>query len=309
MLGWRRLTASDLPLLAALDDPGELDRPHAAARDLGEGVELHRLGRGQGQLRHRARNPSRVAGAAAPHPAPPARPTTPSSVAPSGEAPAPSGGPARSDAACRRARAGRVGRRPQCEKAGATRWHAGCVVSKLRQPSTQSRKLEGSGCRAPSPGAEAPPAPAQEIDMSEKKNPPHAAALRGGGRVRRRAAGAADPQRGAVPRRRRPVRRRPREVGRARGGRRQPPRPGHRHLRPARSVDGRSGRRGPLPRGLRRARPQGPEAQLGQLLAHPPGPDAHPPRARDRRTRPTSRPRSAASTSRRSRTSRPRPSR
>ncbi len=60
------------------------------------------------------------------------------------------------------------------------------------------------------------------------------------------------------------------------------PGPRHRHLRPARSLHGRPGRGGPLPRRLRRARPQGPQAQLGQLLADPPGADAHPARVRHR---------------------------
>ena len=50
----------------------------------------------------------------------------------------------------------------------------------------------------------------------------------------------------------------------------------HRHLRAARSVDRRSGQGRPAPGRLRGARPQGAQAQLGQLLAHPAGAHAHP---------------------------------
>ena len=75
--------------------------------------------------------------------------------------------------------------------------------------------------------------------MSEKKQTRRAPGGRGRP-VRRRAAGPADPQRRPLPRRGRALRRRPREVGRARRGRRQPPVARHRHLRAARSLDRRS---------------------------------------------------------------------
>ena len=108
--------------------------------------------------------------------------------------------------------------------------------------------------------------------MSEKKQTPPRAAGRRADPVRRRAPGPSHPQRRPLPRRRRAVRRRPREVGRARRGRRQP------HRRPSSPSSPSAIRRPTIPGaedlhqvGLRGARAQGAQAQLGQLLAHPPG--------------------------------------
>ena len=273
MFGVQALDREDLRRRARpSSDAGELDGPHAAARDLGEGLELHRLGGGQGQPGHRARNRSRDA-ARAPHSVPIGR-------ARRRRAPGRRRGlaTARATGACQRPPG--PGRRTE-RKASAGRWHAGCVVSKLPRAATP---LSPEAARARRPlDARRTVRPTRRGPAGDRhvreEEPAAAAALRGGGRLRRRAAGPADPQRRAVPRRRRAVRRRPREVGRARRGRRQPAR-----ARSSRSSP--SAIRRPtipgaddlLPGRLRRARAQGAQAQLGQLLAHPPGPHAHPAR-------------------------------
>ena len=126
-------------------------------------------------------------------------------------------------------------------------WHGACVVSTLtaasETPSGRSllcearedikpidaiRELASEGSsncrRCRSELLAVPGSFAEEIVHVREEKPADAAALRRGGRLRRRATGSPDPQRGPVPRRRRSVRRGPREVRRPRRGRRQPSR-------------------------------------------------------------------------------------